>query len=203
MCASVTSTAETAANKHGLMEQVKSHASAGSVVMNEARDAMDVLVERSSEIPKITAVIDNIAFQTNLLALNAGGEAARAGPAGRGFSVVASEGRALQKRSSEAATRSAQRLSTSTKQVDQGVDLVSRTSEVLVEIARFVSEVTGMVSNTATASEEQSTGISENTNWIGRLDPVTQENAAILEETNASTQMPAKEVASLGQITVS
>jgi methyl-accepting chemotaxis protein len=62
MCASVTSTAETAANKRGLTEQAKSHASARSVVMNEARDAMDVLVERSREIPKITAVIDDIAF---------------------------------------------------------------------------------------------------------------------------------------------
>ena len=203
MSASVKSTAGIAKNTHGLMEQAKSRASAGSGVMTEARAAMDAIAESSGEISKITSVIEDIAFQTNLLALNAGVEAARAGQAGRGFAVVATEVRALSKRSSDAATRIAQLLSTSAKQVDQGVDLVSRTSEALVEIEGFVSEVAGMVGNIATAAEEQSTGISEITTSISSLDEVTQENAAMFERTNAATQVLATEVASLVQITAS
>jgi methyl-accepting chemotaxis protein len=203
MSASVKSTAGIAKNTHGLMEQAKSRASAGSGVMNEARAAMYAIAESSSEISKITSVIEDIAFQTNLLALNAGVEAARAGQAGRGFAIVTSEVRALSKRSSEAATRIAQLLATSAKQVDQGVDLVSRTSEALVEIEGFVSEVAGMVGNIATAAEEQSSGISEITISISSLDQVTQENAAIFEKTNAATQVLAREVAALGQITAS
>lgn len=201
MAASVKSTAEIAGNTRGVVEKTKARATAGTEVMNDARGAMDAIANSSSEISKITSVIEDIAFQTNLLALNAGVEAARAGEAGRGFAVVASEVRALALRSSEAATQIASLISTSSQQVGQGVDLVSRTSASLSEIENFVTEVAQMVSDIAAAASEQSGGLAEITSAISNLDEVTQQNAAMFEETNAATQNLANEVATLGKIT--
>ncbi|WP_298916571.1 PAS domain S-box protein [uncultured Roseobacter sp.] len=203
MAASVKSTAEIAENTRDVVDKTKTRASAGSGVMTDARNAMDAISSSSSEISKITEVIDDIAFQTNLLALNAGVEAARAGEAGRGFAVVASEVRALALRSSEAATQIAKLISTSVDQVKEGVDLVSKTGESLSEIENFVADLANMVGNIAAAASEQSSGLGEITSAIGSLDDVTQKNAAMFEETNAATQLLANEVTSLGQITSS
>ncbi|MEM9636192.1 MAG: methyl-accepting chemotaxis protein [Pseudomonadota bacterium] len=203
MAASLKSTAEIAGDTRNVVEKTKARASAGTVVMNDARGAMDAISNSSSEISSITSVIDDIAFQTNLLALNAGVEAARAGEAGRGFAVVASEVRALAQRSSEAATQIAKLISTSSDQVEQGVELVSKTGESLSEIEGFVSDVAKMVNDIASAASEQSAGLDEITQSISDLDDVTQKNAAMFEETNAATQLLANEVAALGKITTS
>ncbi len=201
MAASVKSTSDISDRTQDLVVKAKSHTQASTGVMSEARSAMDAISTSSDEISQITSVIEDIAFQTNLLALNAGVEAARAGEAGRGFAVVASEVRALALRSSEAATRIAALIATSAGQVEQGVGLVSKTSESLSDINGFVTEIDQMVASIATAAREQAAGLTEINSAIGNLDEVTQKNAAMFEETNAATQLLSNEVQSLSGTT--
>ncbi len=201
MTASVKSTAQIAQHTNGLAGRAKSHASSGTGVMKQARNAMDAIAASSNEVSKVTSVIEDIAFQTNLLALNAGVEAARAGEAGRGFAVVASEVRALAQRSSEAATQISQLIASSVAQVEQGVDLVSRTSEALSEIEGFVGEVADLVGDITIASKEQSGGISEIMTSISSLEEVTRMNAAIVVETNAATKILTTEAQLLNDLT--
>ena len=137
---------------------------------------------------KIISVIDYIAFQTNLLALNAGVEAARAGDAGRGFAVVASEVRSLAHRSSEAAKEINDLISESRKQVSHGVDLVGKAGTALQEIVGFVTNISEHVSDIEHSAKEQSSVLSEINTSMGQLDQVTQQNAALFEETTAASQ---------------
>ena len=201
MAASVQSTSNVSETTQQLVDKTKSQANSGTDVMSKARTAMDAISASSTEISKITSVIEDIAFQTNLLALNAGVEAARAGDAGRGFAVVASEVRALALRSSEAATRIAGLIATSTIQVSRGVDLVSETSDSLSSIETYVTEAAKMVADIAIAAREQTVGLSEINTAIGNLDEVTQMNASMFVQTNAATQLLAKEVKSLKEST--
>ena len=113
----------------------------------------------SSQIGQIIGAIDEIAFQTNLLALNAGVEAARAGKAGRGFAVVASEVRALAQRSAEAAKEIKGLISESSRQVDDGVDLVTQTGKALQTIRTTVAEMHGLVSEIAASAREQAVAL--------------------------------------------
>ncbi|WP_138468939.1 PAS domain-containing methyl-accepting chemotaxis protein [Poseidonocella sp. HB161398] len=155
-------------------------------VVENAMQAMERISTSSEKISKITNVIDDISFQTNLLALNAGIEAARAGEAGRGFAVVASEVRGLAQRSSDAAQEIAQLISESGQQVRQGVDLVGQAGTALKEIDVRVSEILELILAIASAAEEQSNGLNEMNRAIADLDRVTQQNAAMAEETNAA-----------------
>jgi len=186
--ASVVSAAEGATAANGVVCAAKANAEQSGLVVTEAVSAMGVISSSSSKMSKIISVIDDIAFQTNLLALNAGVEAARAGDAGRGFAVVASEVRSLAHRSSEAAKEINDLISESRKQVSHGVDLVGKAGTALQEIVGFVTNISEHVSDIEHSAKEQSSVLSEINTSMGQLDQVTQQNAALFEETTAASQ---------------
>jgi methyl-accepting chemotaxis protein len=158
----------------------------GGKVVAQAVEAMARIEDSSQKIADIIGVIDEIARQTNLLALNAAVEAARAGDAGRGFAVVASEVRSLAQRSSQAAKDIKDLIINSSGQVKEGVDLVNRAGAALTEIVDSIKSVAAIVSDIATASIEQATGIEQVNKALTQMDEVTQQNSALVEE-NAAT----------------
>ncbi|MDH6266492.1 methyl-accepting chemotaxis protein [Rhizobium sp. SG_E_25_P2] len=158
-----------------------------TVVVDSATRAMQRIQTTSGKISKIIDVIDEIAFQINLLALNAGIEAARAGDAGRGFAVVAQEVRELAHRSSVAAKEISELIGNSTREVEAGADLVTQTGAALMEISGAIASFSGQIGAIAASSREQSTSIAEVNEAVGRLDQLTQRNAAMAEETEAAT----------------
>lgn len=196
---SVRSAAESADHASKMSADAQRNADQGGEVARKAVTAMDEIKNSSQEISKITSVIDDIAFQTNLLALNAGVEAARAGEAGRGFAVVATEVRALAQRSSDAAREINELINSSGEQVQQGVDLVDRTGKALASIVTSVAEISSRVSNIATSAREQSSGLAEINTAVNELDHVTQQNAAMFEETTAASHALTSEADALVQ----
>lgn len=170
----------------------------GEVVTNAVK-AMGDIANSSAEISKIIGVIDEIAFQTNLLALNAGVEAARAGEAGRGFAVVAQEVRELAQRCANAAREIKTLISQSTDQVQSGVGLVNNAGDALRMITDRIGDIDRIVSQIATAAEDQSGGLREVNSAIGAMDKITQQNAAMVEQTSAQTVTLRHEVDQLVQ----
>ena len=197
LTASVQSAAEVASQANEMVAKAKTNAETSGAVVREAVLAMGEIEESSGKISKITSVIDEIAFQTNLLALNAGVEAARAGEAGRGFAVVASEVRALAQRSSDAAREIAGLISSSTNQVKRGVGLVGQAGDALRGIESSVSDIYTFVSEIAVSAREQSSGLAEINTAVNQLDQVTQQNAAMFEETTAASHSLTREAQSL------
>ena len=198
---SAKSAAEGATRASHMATAAKSSAEKSEDVVRETVAAMDEISRSSTAISKIINVIEDIAFQTNLLALNAGVEAARAGDAGRGFAVVASEVRALAQRSSEAAQEINDLISKSGIQVKRGVGLVGQMGNALGDIVTSVSEISNDVVGIAAAVQEQSGSLQEINTAMSQLDRVTQQNAAMFEETTAASHALTSEAKSLAETT--
>ncbi|TCP88269.1 methyl-accepting chemotaxis protein [Rhizobium sp. PP-F2F-G36] len=177
----------------------ESAAQSGKVVAN-AVDAMQKIEQSSNEISNIIGVIDEIAFQTNLLALNAGVEAARAGDAGKGFAVVAQEVRELAQRSAKAAKEIKDLIRNSSIEVQSGVKLVSDTGEALKTIEGYIVTVNQHMDSIATSAREQSVGLAEVNTAVNQMDQVTQQNAAMVEETSAAGATLASESGKLREL---
>jgi methyl-accepting chemotaxis protein len=175
----------------------KASAEESSKVVAEAMKAMSRIEDASSEIGKIINVIDEIAFQTNLLALNAGVEAARAGEAGKGFAVVAQEVRELAGRAAGAAKDIKALVGRSSEEVRSGVQLVTATGDALGRIAADVDRINDIVQAISTAANEQATGIGEINTAISQMDHMTQQNAAMVEQTSAASHTLAQDARSL------
>lgn len=199
--ATVRKTSENAEAVDAMIVQTEAQADQGRDVVGNAVDAMTKIEQSSSQINQIIGVIDEIAFQTNLLALNAGVEAARAGEAGRGFAVVASEVRALAQRSADSAKQIKSLISASGVQVGEGVILVRQSGELLSAISERIHEIGGLVHEISASSREQATALSEVNTAVNDMDQVTQQNAAMVEETTAASVNLSREAGDLaGQI---
>jgi methyl-accepting chemotaxis protein len=183
--ATVRASAQRTSDTRELVREAKNCAVASGSVVRSAVSAMERIESASSEIGQIIGVIDEIAFQTNLLALNAGVEAARAGEAGKGFAVVAQEVRELAQRSANAARDIKGLIQKSSVEVSSGVQLVGETGSALDQIGDFVSRIDTNVDAIATAAREQAIGLQEISAAINSIDQMTQQNAAMVEETTA------------------
>jgi len=195
--ATVNKTADGARQASSVVQSARGDAETSGKVVHDAVQAMTAIERSSTEIGNIIGVIDEIAFQTNLLALNAGVEAARAGDAGRGFAVVASEVRALAQRSAEAAKEIKTLISASGQQVGQGVALVGQTGEALQRIVSRVAEIDGLVSEISASAQEQATGLQQVNTAVNQMDQVTQQNAAMVEESTAASHSLSQEADAL------
>ena len=200
MTASVKSASDGAQSVEIIVKEAKVEAEESDKVVQHAVSAMTEIEDSAKHISQIIGVIDDIAFQTNLLALNAGVEAARAGEAGRGFAVVASEVRALAQRSSDAAMEIKTLISDSSKQVEQGVDLVGKAGEALNSIVNRVGHISQLVSEIAVGAAEQSTGLGEINIGVTQLDQVTQQNAAMVEEATAASHLLTTDAGKLSEL---
>ncbi|SER53573.1 methyl-accepting chemotaxis protein [Rhizobium sp. NFR03] len=200
----ITVTVRTATEKAEEASQMvsRTHANAeeSGRIVGEAVAAMARIEDASAEIGKIINVIDEIAFQTNLLALNAGVEAARAGEAGKGFAVVAQEVRELAQRAAGAAKDIKGLVNRSSTEVGTGVRLVQETGDALGRIGTDVEQINEHMRTIVVAAREQSTGLTEINIAIGQLDQMTQQNAAMVEQTNASSHTLAQDAESLSSL---
>ncbi len=200
LTSTVRQNADNAQQANQLADSARQTAQSGGDVVSNAVNAMGEINNASNKIAEIIGVIDDIAFQTNLLALNASVEAARAGDQGRGFAVVATEVRNLAQRSATAAKEIKDLIQDSVDKVSVGATLVNESGEALKNIVTSVVKVGDIVAEIATASQEQATGIDQVNNTISNLDDLTQQNAALAEETSAasvSMNQRAREMASL------
>ncbi|MBB2796646.1 UNVERIFIED_ORG: methyl-accepting chemotaxis protein [Rhizobium pisi] len=169
-------------------------------VVSHAEEAMRRIEAASQQISSIIGVIDEIAFQTNLLALNAGVEAARAGEAGKGFAVVAQEVRELAQRSAQAAKEIKGHIQKSSEEVEGGVKLVLDTSQVLSAISEQIARINQHMDAIAVSAREQSTGLAEVNTAVNSMDHVTQQNAAMVEQSTAASGHLADEAAKLREL---
>ncbi|NMN05236.1 MULTISPECIES: methyl-accepting chemotaxis protein [unclassified Novosphingobium] len=182
------------------VRDVQVEARQGGTVVAKAVAAMTGIQNSSDEIAQIISVIDGIAFQTNLLALNAGVEAARAGESGKGFAVVATEVRALAQRSADAATQIRTLINASTEQVRDGVGLVGATGDALAAIVDSIDQIATSVIAIAETAASQSNSLERVSATAGEMDRMTQQNAAMVEQSNAAARQLADQSARLSQL---
>ena len=191
--------AENAQQANERASRTREAAQRGGQVVTSAVEAMARIDETSHKMSDIISVIDEIARQTNLLALNAAVEAARAGEAGRGFAVVATEVRSLAQRSAQAAKDISNLITNSSGQVKGGVELVNRAGTALNEIVESIKGVADIVSDIATASAEQSTGLDQIKEALLQMDEATQQNSALVEENAATAKTLADQSGAMGE----
>jgi methyl-accepting chemotaxis protein len=177
----------------------KAQAEQSGLVVADAVDAMAQIEDSSGKVSQIIGVIDEIAFQTNLLALNAGVEAARAGEAGKGFAVVAQEVRALAQRSAEAAKEIKGLIAASSAQVSRGVKLVGDTGAALRALVDHASKIDELIVEIARSAAEQASGLTEVNTAVNQMDQVTQQNAAMVEQTTAAAAQLQEQAGELTQ----
>jgi methyl-accepting chemotaxis protein len=184
----VRQTADSARTANQLVQSAVSAATRGGEVVGQVVTTMDEINAASKKIADIIGTIDGIAFQTNILALNAAVEAARAGEQGRGFAVVAGEVRSLAGRSAEAAKEIKVLIGNSVERVDNGARLVQTAGTTMGEIVSSVQRVQDIIGEISSAATEQSEGIASVNTSVVQLDQMTQQNAALVEESAAAAE---------------
>jgi methyl-accepting chemotaxis protein len=184
----VQNNAETAQQANRLASVAAAAAASGGEAVGQVVATMQDIAAASRKITDIIGTIDGIAFQTNILALNAAVEAARAGEQGRGFAVVASEVRSLAQRSGQAAREIKALISSSGERVELGARQVNEAGDSMAEIVRQVQQVSQLIGEISNATAEQSRGISQVGDAVGQLDQVTQQNAALVEQSAAAAE---------------
>jgi methyl-accepting chemotaxis protein len=172
----------------------------GGAMVGQLVDTMGAINASSARIVDIIAVIDGIAFQTNILALNAAVEAARAGEQGRGFAVVAAEVRALAQRSAAAAREIKDLIDASTQRVADGATLAGQAGQTMRDIVDSIGRVTGVVNEIVASNREQACGIGQVNQAIVQMDGVTQQNAALVEESAAATRTMHEQAQALAEL---
>ncbi|MCJ8506453.1 methyl-accepting chemotaxis protein [Rhizobium lemnae] len=196
----VSNSAERAREANLAVASTRKTADSSATVVNSAVEAMSRIEEASGKIESIIEVIDEIAFQTNLLALNAGIEAARAGEAGKGFAVVAQEVRELAQRSASAAQEIKALINQSSAEVQNGSELVQQAGKVLASISEQIAGASHHVESIATSSQDQSSALREINTTVNKMDQLTQQNGAMVAETNQASARLAAEAALLREL---
>ena len=189
-----------AASAAALAQETSREAVTSGDLMAQAVSAMGSISTSSDKMRSIVEIIDGISFQTNLLALNAGVEAARAGDAGKGFAVVATEVRNLAERSAQAAREIGELIVGSGREVHHGVEMVSQTQSSLARILAKANELATMISDIAGGASQQAEAIEQVSGVIAGLDMMTQQNAALVEESTAASHSLANESERLASV---
>ena len=199
LTATVRHNADNARAASQLASDATAVAERGGKAVGEVVTTMEAISDSSKRMSDIIGVIDGIAFQTNILALNAAVEAARAGEQGRGFAVVAAEVRSLAQRSAGAAKEIKELIQQSVGRVDGGAKLVSQAGATMSDVVSQIKRVHGLIGEIATASAEQSQGIDQVGHAVSQLDQVTQQNAALVEESAAAADSMKHQAQKLAQ----
>ncbi|MDT8879216.1 methyl-accepting chemotaxis protein [Halomonas saccharevitans] len=192
-------TAESSRQANGLAESAAGTAKRGGEAVEQVVTTMQGITDSSREISEIVGVMDGIAFQTNLLALNASVEAARAGEQGRGFAVVAGEVRQLASRSADAAKQIKALIDTSAERTEQGASQVRQAGETMEELVASVTRVADVLGEITAATGEQSDGIGQVNVAVSELDRMTQQNAALVEESTTAAEQLKEQANRLAQ----
>ncbi len=200
LTATVKQNSDTARQATQLAGGASTAAAEGGRVVGQVVATMNDITQSSRKIADIIGVIDGIAFQTNILALNAAVEAARAGEQGRGFAVVASEVRSLAQRSAQAAKEIKTLIGESVEKVESGSKLVDEAGQSMTNIVAQVKRVNDLIGEISAASMEQSTGIGQIGDAVNQLDQVTQQNAALVEESAAAAESLKDQATKLAQV---